>query len=657
MESLRPFLKKQILARLDPTNPRISIPEVEAIDAATDFKKQPMRLGEWLVSQNLLTEEQVEQSLVKAKRAGTKIGEVLLAEGLVSDETMYRGLAEQWEEEFWQKDAVEEIEALKWLPKEVAWRIQAAPVRFDGTLWIATADRLEEDILARLSDYLGVPVRFVVAPPQRVKELLTKLYGQEGLHRATYRLAELEPESSASKVWSTGQKIWFSAFATLLIIGFYLKPQLTGTILVMLSLTYYALNSLYKFKLGFNSLSGFGNIPISKDETDAISEDALPVYTILVPLYKEAGIVELLTQNIKRLDYPPSKLEVLLLCEEDDDETIGAIENSKIPSNYHLIRVPAGHPRTKPKACNYGLLLARGKYTVIYDAEDRPDPDQLKKAVIAFEKSDENIACVQGKLNYFNRDQNILTRWFSAEYAMWFDLVLPGLHYNSHPIPLGGTSNHFKVEVLRELNAWDPFNVTEDADLGIRLWKLGYRTAMIDSITLEEANSKFGNWIRQRSRWIKGYMQTWLVHMRHPIKLVKEIGFTNFMSMQMTVGGIGVTLMNPAFWVLFAYSVAFNPDWIRDLFPGPLYYVAMTQLYVANFLHLYQYILGLGRRGYWNILPALLISPLYWGMMSIAGWKGFIQLFTKPFYWEKTTHGLTDYEEYAHEEEELVYAT
>jgi cellulose synthase/poly-beta-1,6-N-acetylglucosamine synthase-like glycosyltransferase len=313
-----------------------------------------------------------------------------------------------------------------------------------------------------------------------------------------------------------------------------------------------------------------------------------------------------------------------------------------VPANYHLVVVPDGQPRTKPKACNYGLLLATGQLCVIYDAEDRPDRDQLKKAVVAFRKSPRTLACVQAKLNYFNRRQNLLTRWFAAEYAVWFDLVLPGLYRNRHPIPLGGTSNHFRTDVLRDLDAWDPFNVTEDADLGIRLWKRGQGTAVIDSVTWEEANSQVGNWVRQRSRWIKGYTQTWLVHMRHPIRLARSVGLGPFVSLQFTVGGIVVTLLNPVFWTLAIVFLVLHPAWLESLFPGPLYAVAIIHLLIGNFVHLYLFLIGLARRGFWDALPSVALVPLYWVLMSVAGWKGVGQLVTRPFYWEKTVHGLAD---------------
>ncbi|HCM84331.1 MAG TPA: glycosyltransferase, partial [Rhodospirillaceae bacterium] len=158
--------------------------------------------------------------------------------------------------------------------------------------------------------------------------------------------------------------------------------------------------------------------------------------------------------------------------------------------------VPESHPQTKPKACNYALPFARGEYLVIYDAEDKPEPDQLKKTLLSFQRAPENTICIQARLNYFNARENWLTRMFTLDYSLWFDLMLPGLERLGVPIPLGGTSNHFKIKVLRELHAWDPYNVTEDADLGVRITQKGYRVGIVDSTTFEEANCAIPNWIR-----------------------------------------------------------------------------------------------------------------------------------------------------------------
>jgi cellulose synthase/poly-beta-1,6-N-acetylglucosamine synthase-like glycosyltransferase len=224
---------------------------------------------------------------------------------------------------------------------------------------------------------------------------------------------------------------------------------------------------------------------------------------------------------------------------------------------------------------------------------------------------------------------------------MWFDLFLPGLDATGAPIPLGGTSTHFRLDKLLELGAWDPFNVTEDADVGIRLTRAGYRTAMVDSVTLEEANSRVYNWIRQRSRWVKGYVQTWLVHMRDPALLWRQLGPANFLSFQLVIGGTFLTmLMNPIFWGLTSVWALTEAGLIREIFPSFIYFASGANLFIGNFVFSYLNVLGALRRGYHDLVKYALFSPLYWALMSVGAWKGFLQLITRPSYWEKTVHGL-----------------
>lgn len=286
---------------------------------------------------------------------------------------------------------------------------------------------------------------------------------------------------------------------------------------------------------------------VSPQDMAAWSASDWPIYTVLVPMFKEPEVAHKIMEAVRRLDYPQDKLDVKLLLEEKDELTRWAVQHLRLPACVEVVVVPqpgtkqvrgrvkTTDPQTKPRACNWGLDRARGEFLVIYDAEDQPDPDQLKKAVVAFRRLEREEAkteekprflrrlflggpgktiCLQSKLNYFNPRQNLLTRWFTVEYTTWFDLFLPGLHKLRVPIPLGGTSNHFKVKHLRELGGWDPFNVTEDCDLGLRIYRAGYRTQILDSTTWEEANSRLGNWLRQRSRWVKGYLQTHFVHVR-----------------------------------------------------------------------------------------------------------------------------------------------
>ncbi len=423
-------------------------------------------------------------------------------------------------------------------------------------------------------------------------------------------------------------------------------------------------------------------IVVSPDEIAALDEDELPVYTVLVPMYKEQGVAAKLIQAVGQLDYPHDKLDIKILLEADDPGTIAECRELRTPFAVETIVVPDTRPKTKPRACNWGLAAARGEYLVIFDAEDRPEPDQLRKAVAAFRRQPPGVICLQAKLNYYNPRQNWLTKFFTLEYTAWFDLYLPGLHALNVPIPLGGTSNHFRTATLRELGGWDPFNVTEDCDLGVRLERAGYSTKILESTTWEEANSDLGNWIRQRSRWIKGYIQTHLVHTRNRFRTAWALGPKNYLSFLLTVGGLpAVLLLNPIYWLigaawLFArwqmwydqpasdvaelkelgniytsiwnwltgnYGVTFSDlgqipfgNWASQVF-----YPITVALVVSNLFLILVHVIACRRRGLGDLVGWCFLIPFYWLLISVGAWKGFLQLLTRPFYWEKTQHGLT----------------
>jgi cellulose synthase/poly-beta-1,6-N-acetylglucosamine synthase-like glycosyltransferase len=382
--------------------------------------------------------------------------------------------------------------------------------------------------------------------------------------------------------------------------------------------------------------------PVSAEEIAALRDEDLPVYTVLVPVYKEPEVVGQLIGGLKNIDYPQHKLDVVLLLEEDDIVTLQAAKDSRPPANWRFIVVPNRQPRTKPKACNYGLAFANGEYLVIYDAEDIPEPAQLKTAVCAFRKNPPNYVCFQAALNYFNASENLLTRMFTLEYSYWFDYLIPGLDRLHLPIPLGGTSNHFDVAKLRVLGGWDPFNTTEDADLGIRASAEHYRVGFINSTTYEEANADLGNWIRQRSRWVKGYMQTFLVYWRHPAALIRAIGLKNFIAFNLFIGGTPLTfLAAPPLWIIFIFWLVTRSTLVEPLFPDAVLYVALANLLLGNFLGIYLNMIAIYLRRNYDLLPSALLNPLYWMLHSIAAYKALGQLFTRPFYWEKTQHGLS----------------
>jgi glycosyltransferase XagB len=378
-------------------------------------------------------------------------------------------------------------------------------------------------------------------------------------------------------------------------------------------------------------------------ELRAVTEGSLPTYSILVPVYREDKVLAALLAKLSALEYPPDRLQVLLLIEEDDQLTRMALARLELDSRFEVVLIPPSQPRTKPKACNVGLAHARGEFCVIYDAEDRPDPDQLLKAVAAFRALPEWVVCVQAELQYWNPWTNWLTRCFAAEYALNFSLVLRGLDRFRLPIPLGGTSNHFRTEALREIGAWDPYNVTEDADLGIRIARRGWGVRMMMSVTEEEANSRVGNWIRQRSRWIKGYFQTWLVHMRSPRRLWLELGPRQFCAFQLTLGFSGLTgLLNPIFWALTCDYLITGPAHISALFPPAVLYLGVFSMLVGNLLMVYSMMAGCMDRGLYAAVRTMIVIPIYWALMSVAAYKALLQLLrpSRRHYWELTQHGL-----------------
>ena len=255
------------------------------------------------------------------------------------------------------------------------------------------------------------------------------------------------------------------------------------------------------------------------------------------------------------------------------------------------------------------------------------------------------MVCLQAQLNYFNRTRNLLTRWFTAEYSVWFDQLLPGLQAMDVAIPLGGTSNHFITARLREIGGWNAFNVTEDADLGLRIFLRGWKTAILGTTTYEEATSRYQNWIRQRSRWVKGYIQTYLYHMRRPFRLAGQMGPKAFMSFQLFFGANTLCLLlNPVFWALTIVWFASHFHLIQVAFPAPVLYLAMIGLFIGNAACVLSMVSGcFGRRNYEDVKYAFLV-PVYWVLMSVAAWKAVVQLFYKPTYWEKTEHGFCLYE-------------
>ncbi|MGK2740828.1 glycosyltransferase family 2 protein [Tepidicaulis sp. LMO-SS28] len=339
-------------------------------------------------------------------------------------------------------------------------------------------------------------------------------------------------------------------------------------------------------------------------------------------------------------DYPAAKLDIKLVLEEGDEETLAAAKALRLPSHFEFIIVPKSEPLTKPKALNYALPFARGEFLVVYDAEDIPAPDQLRMAVAAFDAGGPRLACVQGQLMFYNARETWLTRQSAIEYAALFELLLPALARFSLPFPLGGTSTHFRTDILKAAGAWDPFNVTEDADLGLRLHELGYRTTLIPSLTQEEATLTLDAWMRQRTRWLKGWMQTLLVRLKAPLRMARALRPAGFIFSFIVLGGfVLAALLHPLAYVMAGGLIL---SAFFGLVSGdPLATFHLTVLIVGAAASITAGLAaGLRRFGPAIALHALLM-PFYWLLISAASYRALWQLIRKPDYWEKTRHGLS----------------
>ena len=464
-------------------------------------------------------------------------------------------------------------------------------------------------------------------------------WGARLLHFATLQHHNSNPQYSAKHRLSNGQILALIGFAFCVVASLACLPfaMFWGIASTIVGL----------FFLSVVALRLFCTLPNSRPRqtaTTTLSDAELPIYTVLVPVFREVAVLDQLLLALTHLNYPAARLDIKIIAEESDTSMRRALERYELPAHFEIIVVPPGKPQTKPRALNYALQFARGELVTIFDAEDIPEPNQLRAAAERFHCADDDLACLQAQLVFFNSNENWLTRQFTAEYATLFGLVLPALAERGLPLPLGGTSNHFRTHILRKIGAWDPFNVTEDADLGLRLARLGYATGVLDSLTYEEANTQFMNWTAQRARWLKGFLQTWLVHMRNPLKVMQEIGPAGFWVLQSCTIGIFISaLLHPILLALTTYFFLINPPPAAG---APLSQTLLGGLNLAIFVSGYGITMlaanrALKKRGLKNWWMAIATLPAYWLLMSIAAWLALWQFIVAPFEWNKTEHGLS----------------
>lgn len=604
-----------------------------------------LRVGEILVKRGLISEKQLEEALIIQKSWGSRLGDVVMAKGWVTSANFYHTLSMHFGLPFvdFYKEAADPTllkDALLGLYLE---HLVIPYKHKNGQLLVAVAD-VSESAIQFAERQFGKDVQYVMTSKFDIIWHL-QVCGKDFFNdTAVHALSFARPKQSAKQVFTMQQlfQIGTTLSVFLWVLTYWPTETLIG--LNLFAGGFFIINFIFRATLAWVGSHRKVDLRISEEMYSKLDDTKLPLYTVLVPMYKEAKTLPIIAASLRRLDYPKSKLDVKLVLEEDDVETIQAAKDLGLESFFEIIRVPHSMPKTKPKACNYALNFARGEYITIYDAEDKPEPQQLKKALITFQNSPDDVICIQARLNYFNANENWITRMFTLEYSIWFDYFLPALDILHIPIPLGGTSNHFKMDKLREIGLWDPHNVTEDADLGMRITQLGYRVGVVNSTTLEEATGALGNWIRQRSRWMKGYMQTYLVYMRHPIDTYKTLGHAGFWGFQMFIGGtVMMSLLLPIMYGMYFFWLITQTMALDPYFPPVVLYMSLFNLLLGNGFFIYIYMLGAFKRHNYSLIPYALTAPIYWMLSSLAGYKALWQLVFNPFYWEKTTHGLTQH--------------
>ncbi|SFR03501.1 glycosyltransferase family 2 protein [Poseidonocella sedimentorum] len=595
-----------------------------------------VRLGEILVSQGLISNGELTRAIKVQKSDNAKLGDVLVALGLITEAELYRALSLQKSAQYVDLAGGAPMPRLiERVDPSVMQKVGFVPwSRVGGLTVIATAypERLEA-ILEALPDDLK-PAILAVTPVTTLEEVLRRFCGETLARRAETRVPE---EVSCRTMQDNSRFAGLFAAITVgaLIAALVYQPVITFTALASVASVSLLFSTLLKIAAFTAALTSRRRESFPKGPPGW----KRPTISILVPLHREQSVAEVLVKRLDRLDYPRHLLDILLVVEEGDSLTRDALAKSQLPVWYRTIVVPPGHPQTKPRALNYALDFCRGEIVGIYDAEDAPAPDQLEKVARRFRDAPWDVVCLQGVLDYYNARHNWMARCFAIEYATWFRVFLPGIARLGFPIPLGGTTLFFQRKILERFGGWDAHNVTEDADLGIRLARHGYRTELIDTVTMEEANCRAWPWVRQRSRWLKGYMATYAVHMRRPWTLFRQLGAWRFFGFQIFfLTSIVGFLFAPVLWSFWLVLLGA---------PHPLTPVLSTEgtlLIGAGFLAMELVgvavssfaVRGERHRHLMKWTPGMM---LYFPLATLAAYKGLYELIARPFFWDKTEHG------------------
>ena len=580
----------------------------------------------------------IEAAAASARMNGTTVVKELLAGGVVREDAYYGALARALRLPF--LDTIPEGRVHDSTTLDIQLRhptqVRVTHPKHPPLTAIAPDLARVADLRSLLDRLPGLRRHLAVSPPSAIRAAAWQAGASRRVRNTVAGLFDSQPRFSARVVFHGHQGFYAGVGLSLVVAGLLVTDTTQFLLHIVLSVVY-SLTLLLRGRAAFQRRHRRRSMPVAY-----APDDALPVYSVLIAVYREADIARQLVSSLKRLDWPVSKLDIKLVCEQDDRETMAALKATGLGPQFEIVEVPPMHPRTKPKALTYALAGARGEYLVVYDAEDRPHPQQLRQAYQRFRSVPDNVACLQAPLVIGNGGDGWLSAMFALEYSALFRALLPMLARYRLPLPLGGTSNHFRTDILRLVGAWDPYNVTEDADLGMRLYRLGYLSDVIERQTIEDAPNHIGIWSRQRTRWFKGWLQTWLVMMRRPAELRREMGTRAFCVFQLLIGGMLLSsLAHPLVMTFLTRTLVLMLSAPSDtLSCGQRVLFAID---FCNILGSYAIFLVLGtsamiRQEKKRIGWRWMMVPVYWMLVSAAAWRAVIELRTNPFFWHKTPH-------------------
>lgn len=598
-------------------------------------------LGQILLETGVISNTQLVRALNVQGNDSSHLGDILHAQGAISPDQLLAALSQQFGTSSIAPDQMRaDPRLIDAVGAHRCLSLMCVPLRRAGAVTLVATSRPTsfEQMRPELEAALGPVVMGLV----QARDVHQALLAARGTRLRLWAESCVKPHESCRTLQGRGLRtgLWLgsAAFAA----GLVFAPVAVLLSLTLLASTVLILTSLLRVLAAVAAMTRPRAQAKRDGATDNITHlqtQRMPMITIMVPLYKEPETVPRLITRLSRLTWPRHLLDVLLVIEETDTATADAIRQTPLPRWMRVIPVPDAPLRTKPRALNYAMLFARGSLIGVYDAEDAPEPDQLHRVVTCFRNGPKTLACVQGVLDFYNPHTNWMARCFTIEYATWFRAILPGLERLGLAVPLGGTTLFFRREVLEELGGWDAHNVTEDADLGIRLARHGYHTQLLDTVTYEEACCSVVPWIKQRSRWLKGYAITWAVHMRSPAQLWRDLGAWRFAGFQVLFLGTLVQFaLAPLLWSFWLFMFGLDHPFLTGM---PSWsFVAFTSVFVmAEAVNLSVGFAALRSRHHCHLrfwLPAL---HVYFPLAVLAVYKALWEVVRAPFYWDKTTHG------------------